>query len=245
MENDKFTSADLNSGGTGDQPSSVYKSCDSMGEEKTGKETPIYWTDEDWGQSWNDSSMSPPFQTCLQYGDGVKRFSNESLIEPSRNEPCEVVEKKELSTEEILRIAGARFIQSSSQMVDVDFVLDNSFDLCFTSLSDEQVRDVELAELLLASAEKVGSGLYDSPRRLLNLCSYLSSNTGNPVQRLVYYLSEALRCRIEGDPGEVRSKDLEKERSKKICEAMMAPTLCNLIFHQVVPFCQISHFAGI
>ncbi|XP_038722112.1 DELLA protein RGL1-like [Tripterygium wilfordii] len=63
-----------------------------------------------------------------------------------------------LSTEDILRIAGQRFIQSSSQKVEVMPMLSNPFDLSFSGLSREEIEDIELVDSLLASAEKIDRG---------------------------------------------------------------------------------------
>ncbi|KAG6667990.1 hypothetical protein CIPAW_01G139300 [Carya illinoinensis] len=145
-------------------------------------------------------AVSPQLHTCLE-------------------EIAKLGGRLELSTEEIVRLAGAGFIQSTSQAADGPSMPIHPFDLDFCGLSDDERRDMELAESLFASAEKAGSQQFERARKFLNQCDHLSSNTGNPVQRVVYYFSEALRQKI--DP---------------------PPTLAN---HEELPFCQVTQFAGI
>ncbi|GLT81519.1 hypothetical protein SLA2020_529010 [Shorea laevis] len=52
----------------------------------------------------------------------------------------------------------------------------------------------------------------------------MSSKTGNPVQRLVYYFSEALLEKIDREPGRITSKSLGKERAFDFDEALMCPS---------------------
>ncbi|CAN1281520.1 DELLA protein RGA [Linum perenne] len=114
-----------------------------------------------------------------------------------------------LSTDEIIKLAGARIIESSSltsssQNVDVFSILDNPFNAqCFSSsslgiegLGDVDANDVEVIEYLLASADNYGRGNSHRALGLLDLCDCSASETGTPVQRTAYYFSKALRQRI-------------------------------------------------
>ncbi|KAK9911741.1 hypothetical protein M0R45_035633 [Rubus argutus] len=67
------------------------------------------------------------------------------------------VESSKLSTEEIMREEGARFIRTASQVFDIPSMLSHPFELSFAGPSNDESRDVELVEFLIASAEKVGS----------------------------------------------------------------------------------------
>ncbi|CAK7326361.1 unnamed protein product [Dovyalis caffra] len=169
------------------------------------------------------------------YTEGRRRLN----IEPSKAD----LAGKKLSTEEIMRIAGAKFIQSCTRKADVGSMLNNPFDLCFSGLSDEETKNVELAETLLASAEKVGNQQYDRARKLLNQCDLLSSNNGNPVQRVVHYFSEALRKRIDRETGREASQGLESEVFD-VDEAVMIPNPTIQACHEGIPFYQVPHFAG-
>lgn len=130
----------------------------------------------------------------------------------------------ELSTEEIVRLAGAGFIQSTSQAADGPSMPIHPFDLDFCGLSDDERRDMELAESLFASAEKAGSQQFERARKFLNQCDHLSSNTGNPVQRVVYYFSEALRQKIDRETGRNTSKDSGKSPSIDVDKELMNPS---------------------
>lgn len=177
------------------------------------------------------------------YGSGFKRLKGERIIEASNNETAwcaEVGGGSKLSTEEIIRIAGTRFIQSSSQEVDVvASMVSHPFLSSFSGLSDEDVKDVELVELLLSAAEKVGYQQFERAGKLLNQYDSLTCNTGNPVQRVVYYFSEALREKIDRETGRITSKGID------INEPLIDMRTTKLAFHQQLPFSQVVQFAGI
>ncbi|KAL5541945.1 hypothetical protein UlMin_009655 [Ulmus minor] len=181
------------------------------------------------------------------YGNGVRRLMGERVIEPSNVDDssfAEVVDRK-FSTEEILRIAGARFVQSSSQENDVQSMLSHPFEYSFTRLSNEETKDVELVELLLASTEKVGYQQFERASKLLKQCYESCSKTGNPVQRVVYYFCEALKEKIDRATGRITSKSLGTQDSFDPNKALMSMNATHLAFHQAVPFSQLSIFPGI
>ncbi|KAJ7955222.1 DELLA protein [Quillaja saponaria] len=181
------------------------------------------------------------------YGSGFKRLNGERKIEPLPLDDfigTDVVGKK-LSTEETVRVAGTRFIQSSSQTADLHPVLSHPFGFSFSGLSDEEIKDVELVEVLLSSAEKVGYQQFDRARKLLKQCDSLASNTGNPIQRVVFYFTEALRERIHRETGRITSKDLEKKQPFDVDKAMMGPNPAVLACHEELPFSQVVQFTGI
>lgn len=179
------------------------------------------------------------------YGNGVRRLNGERRIEPSTDMITRVQNRK-LSTEEIMRVAGERFIRSSLRTVeDVMSMLGNPIDLSFSGLSDEEIRDVELAELLFAAAEKVGDQQYERAIRLLNQCDCLSSPKGNPVQRVVYYFSEALRDKINRETGRVTPKEIGKSGLIHMEVEMMKLNSTNLACYEELPFAKVTQFAGI
>ena len=67
-----------------------------------------------------------------------------------------VEEGRKLSTEEVMRLAGANFIQSSSFQTADASMLSHTFDSSFYGLSNEETKDMALVEFLFSSAEKVG-----------------------------------------------------------------------------------------
>ncbi|KAK7831031.1 hypothetical protein CFP56_027700 [Quercus suber] len=104
-----------------------------------------------------------PLELLNNYGNGFKWLNGDRMIEPSNYMPCAKVEGH------------------------------HPFGFSFYGLSNEETKDVELAEFLFTAAEKVACQQFDRTSKLLNRCDQWSSNTGNPVQRLVYYFSKALR----------------------------------------------------
>ncbi|MBA0764927.1 hypothetical protein Gotri_014193 [Gossypium trilobum] len=179
------------------------------------------------------------------YGNGFKRLNGERKTDDDITVSDTQDEDRKLSTEEVMRVAGEMFLKSCGQTIDGISGIDHPFSLSFSGFSDWERRDIELAALLLAAAEKVGYQQYESASRLLKLCDYMSSKTGNPVQRVVYYFSEALREKIERETGRSSSKSLKWKPLFNFDTDMIAlnPTL--LACHGAFPFGQVSQFAGI
>lgn len=194
-------------------------------------------------QPWKENQY--PFSLASLELHGDRQFDGERIVEKSSGAPRAKVIGTELSTEEIMKMAGAKFIQSFSRMVDTASMLNNPFDLFFSGLSEEAAKNVELAELLLASAEKVGNQQFERANRFLNYCEHLSSNGESPVQRVVHYFSEALRERIDRETGRITPKWPEKSHSFDLDRAMMTLNPAILACYQNVPFSQVAHFAGI
>ncbi|KAL8105423.1 hypothetical protein AgCh_029288 [Apium graveolens] len=138
------------------------------------------------------------------------------------------------SVNEIIRLAGEKFIKSKSQRAD-------AFSEFSQDLHDDKTEDAELIiQKLLLSAEKIGEQQYEHARSLLNHCNEYSSNKGNPIQRLVYYFSAALREKIDQEMGMTTPKmvPLEFERAR------MNPSTTSLLLHQQIPFGQVMRFTG-
>jgi len=182
------------------------------------------------------------------YSKGFKRLSNEGKsLQPVVDSVAtnEFVLRK-LSTEDVMRIAGTRFIQSSSSESEfLPFLESHPYGFSFSGLSDEEKEDVALAESLLASAAKVSNQQFERARKLLSHCESLSSKTGSPVKRVVHYFAEALLHRIDRETGRASSKDLQKGQSFDPEEAAkeLNPTI--VAFYEELPFCQISIFTAV
>ncbi|CAI0399328.1 unnamed protein product [Linum tenue] len=150
-----------------------------------------------------------------------------------------------LPAEEVVRIAAARIVKFSSHKAGAPSMLQIPFDPALSHLSDEDLRDVELAECLLAAAERVGDKQFNHASALLNLCDSLASKTGNPLQRLGYCLCQALRDRIarektmvaggggEQPPSPRRFPDLEESLITKSEFAITAMTRGQIPMYQV------------
>ncbi|XP_058723564.1 DELLA protein RGL2-like [Vicia villosa] len=152
--------------------------------------------------------------------------------------------ERKLSTTDIMKVAGTRFIQSSSSESALSgLILNHPFGFSFSGLSDEEKEDVSLVESLLACAEKVGYQQFERARFFLPQIESLSSKTGNPVKRLVHYFVKALRQRIDRETGRVCADSLQKAESLFDPEEdakVLNPTL--LAFIEDLPFCKISMF---
>ncbi|EEF43078.1 scarecrow-like protein 18 [Ricinus communis] len=213
------------------------KEIEKFGEIKNG----IQDHDQTKKTNQKDQLSSTSLKLLKRYVEGLKRLNSERIIKPINDTPSMEVPSQELSTEKIVRVAGERFIQTFTRTVDIVSMLDNPFDLSFSGLSVDEAKKVELAELLLLSAEKVGNQQYERASILLNQCDRLSSSTGNAVERVVHYFCKALRERIDRETG----KSLGKQHCFNIDEAIMAPSSTILASYQEVPFSQVAHFAGI
>ncbi|KAF7850974.1 hypothetical protein BT93_L4773 [Corymbia citriodora subsp. variegata] len=139
-------------------------------------------------------------------GSRFKRLTRDGVLEPHTEH-----RKAELSTSEIMRIASAKYIRSSCGAGD-DLALPDYF----SCLSEDKIRNVQLAEILLAAAEKVGCQQFDATSSLLDKCDELCCSTGNPVERIVYYFSEALREKIDRETGRISIKGLGKRMTLNI-----------------------------
>ncbi|PNT50622.1 hypothetical protein POPTR_002G195600v4 [Populus trichocarpa] len=152
--------------------------------------------------------------------------------------------RKKLSTEEIIRVAGSRFIQFSDQRYDDFSMLMHPFGYALSGLSEEETRDVELTHLLLATAEKVGYQQFDRASRLLSRCEWVASERSNPLQRVVYYFAEALQGRIHKATGRFIPEEM---KGKPNCETLhgLSTHLAHLSMHQNVPISQVMQLTAI
>ncbi|KAK7412885.1 hypothetical protein VNO78_04607 [Psophocarpus tetragonolobus] len=200
-----------------------------------------------------DPAKDKPHSTTLlasleilnNYGKGFKRLRKGGNTQHPVDDVAVATNEgiwRKLSTEDIMRIAGTRFIQSSSSSESkfLPFLETHPFGFSFSGVSDEEKEDVELAESLLASAEKIGNQQFERASKLLSHCESLSFKTGSPAKRIVHWFAEALRHRIDRETGRVSSKDLQKDESFDPEEAAKGLNPTILAFYEELPFCQIS-----
>lgn len=179
------------------------------------------------------------------YGSRVSLSHGEKGIASSYDVAQTQVGVRQLTTDGILRLAGEKFIRSCSpRNVDLSLLVGPIFS-SFPCLANEEINDVELVQILLMSAEKVGQQQYDCASKLLDLCDGMSSADGNPVQRLVYYFLKALREKIFNETGLIPSNCLDIKQFFDVKEALMSPTPTVISFHKEVPFSQVNHFIGV
>ncbi|XP_022145180.1 DELLA protein RGL2-like [Momordica charantia] len=184
--------------------------------------------------SFNPSKqVSNPCLESLQllnsYGAKFKRRMKGTKLGNRGIEASE--ENKKLSTEEILRVAGARYVHFFPEGHDDFYMPMHPCDFALSGLSEDEIKDVELAHVLFAAAEKVGYQQYDRASRLLQRCEWTASPVGNAVQRLVFYFAKALRRRIERETGRAAMKE-PKEDWEMTLEALRG--CMKLPFQQVM-----------
>ncbi|KAK9930722.1 hypothetical protein M0R45_027750 [Rubus argutus] len=186
------------------------------------------------------------------YGSSFKKLKGERLgssnivksNELDQSSSYVVNDKQKLSTEEVMRVAGARYVQFSSQGCDDSYMPMHPFGCALSGLSEEEMKDVELAHFLLAAAEKVGYQQFERASRLLLQCEWIANIKGSPAQRVVYYFTEALRERIEKETG-VGSTNKENEEILPEHVQGLSTNIAYITCHQEVPFHRVMQFVGI
>ncbi|CAM8911885.1 unnamed protein product [Rhodiola kirilowii] len=173
------------------------------------------------------------------YGSGFRRLRGDVIRQQSLVTPCQKMAGEDLSTEELFRAAGEIFIQSSSQGVSHRFSSSNMTDFHFSSMSEEQIKDVQLAVSLFLAAESVSFQQFERATRLLNHTDMLAAQDGSAVQRVVYYFSEALRERVDRNTRSFSMKGLGKMQDFNIEEAMMSLNPASLASQLQTPFAQV------
>ncbi|GLJ20652.1 hypothetical protein SUGI_0376030 [Cryptomeria japonica] len=109
---------------------------------------------------------------------------------------------KIFSSEEIIKLAGTRYIGAYANG-------GLEFNIVTPPMAMEDQHGLELAQLILISADLITSKKYDQASRLLTQCRNYSSQWGSPIQRLCYYVSAALEERIERQACEELTKPLK------------------------------------
>ncbi|CAI9118564.1 OLC1v1020151C1 [Oldenlandia corymbosa var. corymbosa] len=121
-------------------------------------------------------------------------------------------------------------------------------DLNSPSLHSQQSNDLELAISLQAAAFHFSMQQFVQARNLLSICRNSASPKGNPLQRLLYYYTEALQERILTEMGESEEVILQEE--DKTGKTSFEETLSNLQnitvdMQESLPFCRINQFTAI
>ncbi|KAJ1425650.1 hypothetical protein SESBI_11008 [Sesbania bispinosa] len=177
------------------------------------------------------------------YGSRFKWLKGKNL---RKIETCASPQNQKLSTEDIIRVAGARYIQHSTQWHDNLCIPMHPYGTGLVGLSEEENRDVELAQFLLAAAERVGCQQFERASMLLYHCQLNSPDGGSPVQRVVFHFAQALRERINKEiGGRVALKGGEKNEERELIENLLLDTNIAIICHQKIPFNQVMQFAGV
>ncbi|KAI3792205.1 hypothetical protein L2E82_06078 [Cichorium intybus] len=156
--------------------------------------------------------------------------------------PTREANDQKLSTNERIRLAGRWFIETYSSKIDVISELNH---LSFTELSDDEAKDIKLLLTLLASAEMTGQRKFDRATKLIESCNNTSSAEGNPIERLVYYFSEAIREKINRGVGRAAHDGLKTIQMFDLQEVLMSVDTSILSLNQRLPLWRICQFSGI
>ncbi|CAL1403677.1 unnamed protein product [Linum trigynum] len=145
--------------------------------------------------------------------------------------------EEEMSMADIIRIAAARFIDSSST---------EPADPPPSTNSD----DVELVHHLLRAADELDHKQYEQAAHSLDLCELLSSEAGDLTQRVTHYFVQALREKIRNETTAAATQqpkpDLIDELNRLNLEETITAT-CPLVgvVYEKIPFFQIGQLAGV
>nr|XP_043626004.1 DELLA protein RGL1-like [Erigeron canadensis] len=184
------------------------------------------------------------------YQSKLKRFKDIIAIVDDEKE-TEIESDGKLSTVDIIELAAEKFIKFSTQKVNSNgymTMFTNPYgSSLFSGLSIDDNREVELVFQLLTAAERVDRKQFEIASKFLARCGCVASDDGTPVERLVFYLCEALQKRIGKETGimAVPTK-LKKPPAVKETNPMAVQTnMTFLAVHQAIPFTQVMQFAGI
>ncbi|KAJ0979917.1 hypothetical protein J5N97_015391 [Dioscorea zingiberensis] len=161
--------------------------------------------------------------------------------EPMDEEEEEAIVGGALSTEEVMKIAAAHYIQLSTDREGESSILMHPMGLTYAGLSEDEIKKVELAGLLLAAAEKASNQQYDRASNFLGECMALSSSTGNTVQRVVHYFANALQERIDRETGQGSSIGWKNSGvpAEDVIRGLRSNAPIKLVTHQKLPFAQL------
>ncbi|KAH0765785.1 hypothetical protein KY285_001656 [Solanum tuberosum] len=198
----------------------------------------------------NSSNEKPkPFslaslELLSNYGRLSKKSSEENLSTNALSCEARLGNSQKLPMEEILRAAGERYIQYSTQRLDGLSMFIHPYGSALSGLCMEETRDVELVHLLLAAAEEVNNQQFHLASKLISRCMRVASDTGTPVQRLSFYFAKALEERIDRSTGRYTCTD-EDRHLKYIKTMSLGTNSAFLTCHQLIPFSQVMQFAGV
>ncbi|ERN02117.1 DELLA protein RGA2 [Amborella trichopoda] len=174
------------------------------------------------------------------YSKFSRHLYGSDAVKQSTNIDTQIGGERKLSTEEILRIAGQQYLTTGENLSSSP----KPFSFKLSDLTDEDVNNIELAHLLLSSAEKISNQQYDGAKRLLMVCEFESSPVGNPLQRLVFHFAVALWEKIERETGMKSHKPeyIEGEANEDKMLKGYHPAV--LAVYQAVPFAKILQFTA-
>ncbi|XP_017240060.1 DELLA protein RGL1 [Daucus carota subsp. sativus] len=208
----------------------------AYGEQPSSRAPEVYFPVKN-KADFNSASL---FELLSRYERGGKKLKDENLSNRSKIATSD----QKLTTEEIIRVAAERYIQFQNKDLEGITTFIHPRGSVLSSLSVEETRGANLAHLLLAAADKILDGNFDSARRLLTNCDCKASKSGNPIERLASYISEALQERIHREKGS-RKIGIASEKDRAPNNGLstgLDQTV--LAAHMKIPFSKALHFAS-
>lgn len=180
------------------------------------------------------------------YGKGFKNAREENLGNPTNDhdQSSSRGQKISLGLGEIVRVAGERYIQFSTQKVDGFSALIHPYGSAIADLSVAETADVELVQLLLIAADCLGHRQFDLAGTLITRCLWIASDSGNAAQRIVFYFAEALKNRVDIETGRTTPERIIEQFSYAR-NLELDFSLSFLVCHQAIPFIQVTQFAAV
>ncbi|KAK1408365.1 hypothetical protein QVD17_40085 [Tagetes erecta] len=183
------------------------------------------------------------FRIFKDFATTSKKWNGEKIRSCESSEAS----NQKLSTIERIRIAGQCFIDCYSSKIDESSDLNRPLPFSLSGLSDspdDETKDIDLLLTLLAAADKTGQQQYNEASKLVELSRKMSSHDGTPVERLVYYFSEAICEKINRETGQYVCEGLEKMQTFDVQKALTRVDASTLAFHQKVPLSQVCQFTS-
>ncbi|XP_073143768.1 DELLA protein GAI1-like [Henckelia pumila] len=146
-----------------------------------------------------------------------------------------------MSIQMIIELAAEKFIHSTSKNMYGTSILSHPYASLIMSGHSEEV---QLIQDLLSCAEQVRNNMYQRATKILHTCHRMSSCTGTPVQRLVFYFTEALYEKIDRETGSITTKGLGNKCVDPL-EMLKCTDSVLISFHKKLPISQITKFVGV
>lgn len=193
----------------------------------------------------SESSSLASLELLSTFGCRLKRLRVEQGNDTSYNAISGPI-RKDLSTGDIVKVAMDKFLGLTAQSCGAPCMLvqcSNGYSVFSSDIDD----DIESVLFLLASADKVANEQFDRARKLVSMCSHLASHTGSPVQRLVFYFSQALKERIDRKIGVISSegRDECKRWLLNLEEAIISLQPPLVAYGLAIPSCLVYKSAAI
>ncbi|KAL2506834.1 DELLA protein RGL2 [Abeliophyllum distichum] len=186
---------------------------------------------------------SGSLEILKRYGSRFRRFNSEKVNVPSSEIQYTDSSGPTPAAELIIQLAAEKLIQFSFVCSDELSMLNHPYPSSILADSAGDSKEVHLVQNLLLSAKNVGERQYERAIKLLRECDRMSSTRGSPVQRLVFYFTEALYEKIDRETGTVTPKGLGKKTEDPL-EALKFQDSTLIAFHCELPLAQITRFAG-